>query len=275
WLSRHHIAYQLFLEVKNEVGPGGCDPTNTHVCYWKDRGGIGYHSVDGNGNLHRFQTVQRSGQMALVADIVEKAINDGAKFGKGIIEKSAFNLKNEDGWILRVIHYLMRWIQHKWYVDSYGGITQSNHALPPINVTPKFRSKYQRPLIPPGLEQPVATPIQPFYTLHGFLVEYMSLLPPSPMLRVGYVSSDFKDCPLAHSMQSVFGMHDRDKSLVFATRPAPIQVTHMGFASSLGGLWYVKVNEHVCPESQTSDYQFWSKSCDLLGEVDPEEDDKN
>ncbi|CAG8840472.1 18313_t:CDS:2, partial [Racocetra persica] len=79
---------------------------NTHVCYWKDRGGIGYHSVDSNGNLHRFPTVQKSGQMALVADIVEKAINDGAKFGKGIIEKSGaakwrnqtLNLRHEGGW---------------------------------------------------------------------------------------------------------------------------------------------------------------------------------
>ncbi|CAG8657944.1 25177_t:CDS:2 [Cetraspora pellucida] len=368
---------------------------NTHVCYWKDRGGIGYHSVDSNGNLNRFSTVQKSGQMALVADIVEKAINDGAKFGKGIIEKSGgiltlltnlcsnlrdddksvkffkakaakwrnqtLNLKNEGGWVLRVIHHIMRRIQHKWYVDSYGDITQSPHALPPINVTPKLRSKYQRPLVPSGLEQPVATPIQPFYTFiydldprqvriichrtalniayEGCTASWLDTCvfppppPPSPRLRVGYVSSDFKDHPLAHLMQSVFGMHDRniievycyslspndgssyrvkiekgadkfydchawttesivkqivhdnihilvnlngytagDRNLIFAARPAPIQVTHMGFASSL-------VDEHVCPESQTSDFQFWNKSRDndgdLLGEVDPEEDDKN
>lgn len=34
---------------------------------------------------------------------------------------------------------------------------------------------------------------------------------PDPRIAVGYVSSDFKDHPLSHLMQSVFGLHDRSR----------------------------------------------------------------
>ncbi|KAI9026139.1 glycosyl transferase family 41-domain-containing protein [Hyaloraphidium curvatum] len=37
---------------------------------------------------------------------------------------------------------------------------------------------------------------------------------PDPRLRIGYVSSDIKDHPLSHLMQSVFGMHDRSRFMV-------------------------------------------------------------
>ena len=43
--------------------------------------------------------------------------------------------------------------------------------------------------------------------------------PPSPHLNIGYVSSDFNNNPLAHLMQSVFGLHDasRAKAFCYAT----------------------------------------------------------
>jgi hypothetical protein len=46
--------------------------------------------------------------------------------------------------------------------------------------------------------------------------------PPSPKLRIGYVSSDFNNHPLAHLMQSVFGLHNREQCVVlcYATTPA-------------------------------------------------------
>ncbi|KAK5067880.1 hypothetical protein LTR16_009803, partial [Cryomyces antarcticus] len=122
--------------------------------------------------------------------------------------------------------------------------------------------------------------------------------PPNPFLRVGYVSSDFNNHPLAHLMQSVFGLHSAkrvkafcyattasDNSVhrqqiereapvfhdasswpaerllnqiiqdgihilvnlngytrgarneIFAARPAPIQMSFMGFAGTLGAEW--------------------------------------
>lgn len=39
--------------------------------------------------------------------------------------------------------------------------------------------------------------------------------PPSPQIRIGYVSSDFNNHPLAHLMQSVFGLHDRSRFKVY------------------------------------------------------------
>ena len=43
--------------------------------------------------------------------------------------------------------------------------------------------------------------------------------PPNPYLKVGYISSDFNNHPLAHLMQSVFGFHDkgRVKAFCYAT----------------------------------------------------------
>ena len=122
--------------------------------------------------------------------------------------------------------------------------------------------------------------------------------PPDPYLKVGYVSSDFNNHPLAHLMQSVFGFHNPSRvkafcyattasdgsvhreqiereapvfydasawtvdrlvkqivgdgihilinlngytrgarNEVFAARPAPIQMSFMGFAGTLGAEW--------------------------------------
>lgn len=136
--------------------------------------------------------------------------------------------------------------------------------------------------------------------------------PPNPALRVGYISSDFNDHPLAHLMQSVFGFHDQDrvvcycyattpsdkssyrskieaeaphfldvsyfsteqivnrivddgihilvnlngytrgaKNEVFAARPAPVQMSVMGYAGSLGADWsdYLLADDTAVPES--------------------------
>ncbi|KAF2397617.1 hypothetical protein EJ06DRAFT_514171 [Trichodelitschia bisporula] len=134
--------------------------------------------------------------------------------------------------------------------------------------------------------------------------------PPAPHLNVGYVSGDFNNHPLAHLMQSAFGLHDptrvrafcyattardgsvhraqiereapvfRDATLwpveqlvaqivadgihipvnlsgytrgarneVFAAWPAPIQMSFMGFAGTLGAEWcdYLLADETAVP----------------------------
>ncbi|KAK4191664.1 glycosyl transferase family 41-domain-containing protein [Podospora australis] len=136
--------------------------------------------------------------------------------------------------------------------------------------------------------------------------------PPAPYFKVGYVSSDFNNHPLAHLMQSVFGFHDpnrvraycyattaSDKSIhraqiereapvfrdvstwpsdklvdqivadgihilvnlngytrgarneIFAARPAPIQMSFMGFAGTLGAEWcdYLLADTTAIPPS--------------------------
>lgn len=183
-----------------------------------------------------------------------------------------------------------------------------------------------RPQLPAALAIPSAPTVLPFHTFtcplsarqirkisqrNGLRVSCSTLRapwlpgqlydpppPPNPHLNVGYISSDFNNHPLAHLMQSVFGLHNQsrvkafcyattasDGSLhrqqiereapvfhdasswsidrlvnqavddgihilvnlngytrgarneVFAARPAPIQMSFMGFAGTLGAEW--------------------------------------
>ncbi|KAK0321735.1 hypothetical protein LTR91_002515 [Friedmanniomyces endolithicus] len=199
-------------------------------------------------------------------------------------------------------------------------------------------SSYNRPQLPATLTVPPAPTVLPFHTFtcplsakqirtisqrNGMRISVSTLRapwlpkqvfqppkPPSPHLKVGYVSSDFNNHPLAHLMQSVFGLHNRkrveaycyattasDKSVhreqieseapvfrdasswsaerlvhqivhdgihilvnlngytrgarneVFAARPAPIQMSFMGFAGTLGAEWcdYLLADETSIP----------------------------
>ncbi len=183
-----------------------------------------------------------------------------------------------------------------------------------------------RPQLPAALAIPSAPTVLPFHTFtcplsakqirrisqrNGLRVSCSTLrapwlpsqlydppAPPNPHLNVGYISSDFNNHPLAHLMQSVFGLHNRcrvkafcyattvsdgsvhrqqiereapvfhdasswsidrlvnqavddgihilvnlngytrgAKNEVFAARPAPIQMSFMGFAGTLGAEW--------------------------------------
>ncbi|KAJ4306320.1 hypothetical protein N0V88_001120 [Collariella sp. IMI 366227] len=199
---------------------------------------------------------------------------------------------------------------------------------------------YRRPKPPASLSVPSAPTVLPFHTFtcpvpakdvrmisqrNALRISFSTLRspwipttvyeppdPPSPHLNVGYVSSDFNNHPLAHLMQSVFGMHNprrvkafcyattasdrsvhrqqiereapvfRDASTwspdrlveqivqdkihilvnlngytrgarneVFAARPAPIQMSFMGFAGTLGAEWcdYLLADTTAVPPS--------------------------
>jgi len=63
-----------------------------------------------------------------------------------------------------------------------------------------------------------------YHTLRSFWhpeTVYPPPAPPNPQIHVGYVSSDFTDHPLAHLMQSVFGMHDDKQYNIFGYALAP------------------------------------------------------
>ena len=185
---------------------------------------------------------------------------------------------------------------------------------------------YVRPQLPSALAIPSAPTVLPFHTFtcpltakqirrisqrNGLRISCSTLRapwlpvhiyppppPPNPHLNVGYVSSDFNNHPLAHLMQSVFGLHsvrrvkafcyaitasdgsvhrqqiEREapvfydasswsierlvrqivsdnihilinlngytrgaRNEVFAARPAPVQMSFMGFAGTLGAEW--------------------------------------
>ena len=216
--------------------------------------------------------------------------------------------------IIRLIERASRQTVWRWYQDKY------------VNGINKPRTAYRRPTVPPTLTTPSAPTVLPFHTFtcplsakevrliserNGLRISCSTLrsawlaphaypppAPPAPYLRVGYVSSDFNNHPLAHLMQSVFGLHDQTRvkaycyattasdnsehrkqieaespvfydahtwgldrlvqkivedgihilinlngftrgarNEVFAARPAPIQMSFMGFAGTLGAEW--------------------------------------
>ncbi|KAF4512669.1 hypothetical protein G6O67_000019 [Ophiocordyceps sinensis] len=214
---------------------------------------------------------------------------------------------------IRLVERATRVALRRWYLDLY--VDGAG-----------FKSPYTRPQPPPSLTVPTAPTVLPFHTFtcplsasdiraisqrNAMRISCSTLRspwlpatvyppppPPNPHLNVGYISSDFNNHPLAHLMQSVFGLHNpmrvraicyattpTDRSVhrqqiereapvfrdvsnwspdklieqvtrdhvhilvnlngytrgarneVFAARPAPIQMSFMGFAGSLGAEW--------------------------------------
>ncbi|KAL2191004.1 glycosyltransferase family 41 protein [Thermothelomyces heterothallicus CBS 203.75] len=229
--------------------------------------------------------------------------------------------------VLRLIERSTVAAMRCWYQDKH------------IKGTPS-PTGYRRPKPPASLSVPSAPTVLPFHTFtcplpakdvrkisqrNALRISFSTLRspwipavvyeppdPPNPHLNVGYVSSDFNNHPLAHLMQSVFGMHNpkrvkafcyattasdgsihrqqiereapvfRDVSTyspdrlvqqivqdkihilvnlngytrgarneIFAARPAPIQMSFMGFAGTLGAEWcdYLLADSTAIPPS--------------------------
>ena len=354
------------------------------VCRWNGRGGVVYSDseqdrwhVDEQGMLHdaSIQNSASSGWIGRVVAIVEKQLNDGQSWGKGILHSIDINqlltqCQVADGWGDRNQHNsetLMRalddWAENKWegakvirlveratkrlgwqmYRDKY------------FQQAPCRPTKYARPQLPTALAAPSAPTVLPFHTFtcpltakqirkisqrNGLRISCSTLrapwlparvfdppAPPSPCLRVGYISSDFNNHPLAHLMQSVFGFHDTsrvkafcyattasDNSVhreqiqreapvfhdasswsidrlvnrvvddgihilinlngytrgarneVFAARPAPIQMSFMGFAGTLGAEWcdYLLADTTAVPPRTLRP---WRRNVDLIDQT--------
>ena len=246
--------------------------------------------------------------------------------------------------ITRLIERATRTISWQWYHDKY--------------IKEKAYLTYDRPQLPSALTIPSAPTVLPFHTFtcpvsakHVRLISQRNALrisvatlrapwlpkqvfpppaPPAPCLRVGYVSSDFNNHPLAHLMQSVFGMHDAarveaycyattasDNSVhrrqiedeapcfydasawsaerlvtqivndgihvlvnlngytrgarneVFAARPAPVQMSFMGFAGTLGAEWcdYLLADETAIP---INTLRPWRRNVDVADQLEDE-----
>ncbi|KAI5235459.1 TPR-like protein [Aureobasidium subglaciale] len=234
--------------------------------------------------------------------------------------------KWEGARLIKLVERLTRRISWHWYQDKH--------------VRKRTKSRYLRPQLPANLNVPNAPTVLPFHTFtcpvsakqvrliserNAYRISTLTLrmpwlpadvypppAPPSPEIRVGYVSSDFNNHPLAHLMQSVFGLHNRRRveafcyattvsdnspyrrkieeesphfhdasnwtnerlidqiisdgihilvnlngytrgarNEVFAARPAPIQMSFMGFAGTLGAEWcdYLLADDTAVPPS--------------------------
>nr|POE94609.1 putative udp-n-acetylglucosamine--peptide n-acetylglucosaminyltransferase sec [Quercus suber] len=253
------------------------------------------------------------------------------------------NQKWEGARTARLIERATRRLTWQWYHDLYVKKKQRAPAC------------YYRPKLPAALTVPSAPTVLPFHTFtcpmsaaqirlisqrNGLRISVSTLRapwlpkqvfppppPPAPTLRVGYVSSDFNNHPLAHLMQSVFGLHDTrrvkaycyattasDNSVhrhqieaeapifhdasswsaeklvdrivqdkihilvnlngytrgarneVFAARPAPIQMSFMGFAGTLGAEWcdYLLADETAIPPSTLRP---WRSNVDIEDQI--------
>ncbi|KAF2193252.1 glycosyltransferase family 41 protein [Zopfia rhizophila CBS 207.26] len=247
--------------------------------------------------------------------------------------------KWEGARVVRFVERAIRRITWQWYQDKY------------IRRQQRAAGSYRRPQLPAALTVPAAPTVLPFHTFtcpmsakqirlisqrNGLRISCSTLRapwlpssvftpppPPNPYLKVGYVSSDFNNHPLAHLMQSVFGLHNpsrvkaycyattaSDGSIhrqqiereapafydasswpaerlvgqiiqdgihilinlngytrgarneVFAARPAPIQMSFMGFAGTLGAEWcdYLLADDTAVPPDTLRN---WRRNIDM------------
>ncbi|KAF2265969.1 hypothetical protein CC78DRAFT_169874 [Lojkania enalia] len=247
--------------------------------------------------------------------------------------------KWEGARLVRLVERAIRRITWHWYQDRLKGKQRPSGS-------------YRRPQLPSALTVPAAPTVLPFHTFtcpmsakqirlisqrNGLRISCSTLKAPwlpahvypppakpvNGLLNVGYVSSDFNNHPLAHLMQSVFGLHNAAKvkafcyattagdgsihrqqiereapvfydasswpaerlvdqirkdgihilinlngytrgarNEVFAARPAPIQMSFMGFAGTLGAEWcdYLLADDTAVPPDTL---RSWRRNIDL------------
>jgi tetratricopeptide (TPR) repeat protein len=305
----------------------------------------------GRGLLTQSTTEQLCAQLA---NALESSFTGNRRSALAKVLKSWAGQKWEGSRIVRLIERATRSITWQWYQDRY--VYGKDYPA----------SKYRRPQLPAALSAPNAPTVLPFHTFtcplsakqirqisqrNGLRISTSTLrlpwlpatvyrppAPPNPALRVGYVSSDFNNHPLAHLMQSVFGLHNpnkvtaycyattaSDKSIhrqqiekeapvfhdasawsvdrlvqqivddgihilinlngytrgarneVFAARPAPIHMSFMGFAGTLGAEWcdYILADQISIPTETLSPARRTTRIEDRLLDEDNGEDLEN
>ncbi|KAJ6037362.1 hypothetical protein N7540_001641 [Penicillium herquei] len=306
----------------------------------------------GRGLLTQGTAEQLIIQLATALDSNLLATNRRTSLTK--ILQSWAGQKWEGSRIVRLVERAIRAITWQWYQDRY--VHGQDYPV----------TKYRRPQLPAALSAPNAPTVLPFHTFtcplsakqirqisqrNGLRISTSTLrlpwlpatvyrppAPPNPALRVGYVSSDFNNHPLAHLMQSVFGLHNpnkvtaycyattaSDKSVhrqqieleapvfhdasgwsvdrlvqqivddgihilinlngytrgarneVFAARPAPIHMSFMGFAGTLGAEWcdYILADQISIPPETLSPARRTTRIEDRILEEDNGEDLEN
>ncbi|KAJ5403675.1 hypothetical protein N7509_003546 [Penicillium cosmopolitanum] len=306
----------------------------------------------GRGLLTQSTAEQLVAQLTPIFDSGRFASSRQSSIAK--ILQSWAGQKWEGSRIVRLIERATRALTWQWYQDRY--VYGKDYPV----------SKYRRPQLPAALTAPNAPTVLPFHTFtcplsakqirqisqrNGLRISSSTLRlpwlpstvyrppsPPKPYLRVGYVSSDFNNHPLAHLMQSVFGLHNTnrvkaycyattgsDKSVhrqqiekeapvfhdasgwsvdrlvqqivedeihilinlngytrgarneVFAARPAPIHMSFMGFAGTLGAEWcdYILADQVSIPPETLSPGQRSTHIEDRILECDNGEELEN
>lgn len=283
-------------------------------------------------------------QLGLLGDAPQDGRDKAARVRKTLM--SWAGKKWEGARLTRLIERGTRRLVWQYYQDLY------------VTKTRRDPASYNRPQLPAALFVPTAPTVLPFHTFtcpmsakqirlisqrNGLRISvstlrapwlpkqvFMPPSPPAPCLRVGYVSSDFNNHPLAHLMQSVFGLHDTERveaycyattasdnsvhrrqieneapvfhdastwsaerlvkqiagdqihilvnlngytrgarNEVFAARPAPIQMSFMGFAGTMGAEWcdYLLADDTAVP---VNTLRPWRRNVDLEDKLEDE-----
>ncbi|KAK6441291.1 hypothetical protein LTR95_002484 [Oleoguttula sp. CCFEE 5521] len=161
--------------------------------------------------------------------ILDGSLDDAVSWQESLrqVLKTWHNQKWEGARLTRLVERATRRISWHRYQDAH------------VRKQRRTAASYDRPQLPANLSVPTAPTVLPFHTFtapmsakqirlisqrNGLRISVCALrapwlpkevypppFPPAPQLRVGYVSSDFNNHPLAHLMQSVFGMHNRKR----------------------------------------------------------------
>ncbi|KAH8927877.1 glycosyltransferase family 41 protein [Atractiella rhizophila] len=201
--------YRRAVEIEPNFPEAVCGLVNAlgGVCDWNGRGSVGDDPVvtedgkllpvpvpDVNGKY------PASGWMGRIVTLVDRQLEEGKKFGRGIL-KANNNLEywmdfvawimtgerksaalgrheeiwkrslqvflngglhpyNEGGFLVRLVELGMRRTQHRWYRDSYG---KALNAFPGMQLN-NDTTAYQRPTLPSNLPGPAVPTVLPFHT---------------------------------------------------------------------------------------------------------------
>ncbi|KAI9740739.1 MAG: hypothetical protein M1818_004704 [Claussenomyces sp. TS43310] len=148
----------------------------------------------------------------------------------------------EGAHVVHLVERAMKLAMRRWYLDRF------------VHKKEFRQETYPRPALPASLSVPGAPTVLPFHTFtcplsakdirmisqrNALRISCSTLRshwlpntvyppppPPNASLNIGYVSSDFNNHPLAHLMQSVFGLHDlsRAKAFCYATTPSDLSI---------------------------------------------------
>lgn len=72
---------------------------------------------------------------------------------------------NEGGTIIRMVEWLMRHLQWRWYIELYGQIIYSQESIQPLVDVSQWKDRFVRPRLPSSLAAMRVTSVLPFHTV--------------------------------------------------------------------------------------------------------------
>ena len=158
-----------------------------------------------NSSLFICDWTDRLKNLDVLKGVVQRQLQEGALVNPPhvptVLPFHTFTYSNLDAWMIREIS--------RRNADRSLWNVLTSDWFPGFPTRPKKLSASQR--------------THPNECARSLMYPYPYPLPqrPAPQIRIGYVSSDFNNHPLAHLMQSVFGLHDRSRFKIYSYSLSP------------------------------------------------------